>query len=71
MARVCYLRVNSEVQVMYYHPSYKSEVIDNPNDFFITHMLKIAQRMDDFNKNSSKLLIDHIVEIHLHVTCLN
>ena len=74
VACVCYIRVNSdnaEDTVMYYHPSYRSEVIEDPQTFFITHMLKIAERMDNFNRNGSKLLIKNITEIHLHVTHFN
>ena len=70
VARVCYLRLNEE-EVMYYHPSYRSEVIKDAEKFYTAHMLKIAQRMDDFNKNSSKLIIKNITEIHLHVSCVN
>ena len=71
VARVCYLRIGSEEEVMYYHPSYRSEVIEDATEFYMTHMLKIAQRMDNFNKNGSKLLIKNISEIHVHVSCQN
>ena len=71
VALVKYIRANSNDEVVYYHPSYQTEVIEDANDFFVTHMLKIAQRLDDFNKNGSKLFIKAIVEIHLHLTCVN
>jgi len=71
VARVCYLRLGSEEEIMYYHPSYRNEIIEDATEFYMTHMLKIAQRMDDFNKNGSKLMIKNISEIHLHVTCQN
>ena len=71
IACVSYLRIGNEEEVMYYHPSYRNEVIEDANEFYMTHMLKIAQRMDDFNKNGSKLLIKNISEIHLHISCQN
>ena len=71
VARVCYSRLSTDEEVTYYHPSYRSEVIEDAENFFITHMMKIAQRMDDFNRNGSNLIINNISEIHLHVACLN
>lgn len=71
VARVRYIQVDTENEVAYYHPSYRSEVIEDMEQFYMTHMLKIAQRMDDFNKNGSNLIIKSIDEIHLHLSCLN
>jgi hypothetical protein len=71
LALVCYVREGTDDEVKVYHPSYQSEIIDDTKDFFTTHMLKIAQRIDDFNQRGSNLLIKNIPEIHLHVTCIN
>ena len=71
VALVCYIREETNEEVNAYHPSYQSEVIDDAEDFFTVHMLKIAQRMEDFNQKGSNLLIKNIPEIHLHVSCIN
>ena len=68
VASVVYLKGNSGENVMYYHPSYAMEQIFNAGQFYKEHMLKIAQRMDNFNANGSMLLIDRIDEIHLHLS---
>lgn len=69
VAVVHYTREDTDDEVKVYHPSYQSEVIENCEDFFITHMLKIAERMSKYNREGSNLLIKSISEIHLHVTC--
>lgn len=75
VARMCYIRINKENdtadEITHYIPSYRSEIIDNAQDFFITHMMKIGQRMENFNANASNLIIHNISEIHLHVHCMN
>lgn len=71
VARVTYEQLNSERVVSYYHPSYKAEVIEDATEFFITHMLKISERMDSFNQNGSNLVIKNIDEIHIHINTVN
>ena len=68
VAAVHYIRENTDDEVKAYHPSYHSEVIENCEDFFITHMLKIAERMSNYNQKGSNLIIKSISEIHLHLT---
>ena len=75
VARVNYLRLNDAdddddacKMVTYFHPSYAAEVIDTASDFFYTHMLKIGERMESFNRNGSKLIIKNIEEIHIHIS---
>ena len=51
-----------------FYPSYATEVIDTASDFFYTHMLKIGERMESFNRNGSKLIIKNIEEIHIHIS---
>ena len=56
---------------MYYHPSYQSETIYEADTFYNEHMLKIAERMDRFNRDGSSLIINTIEEIHLHFSTVN
>ena len=71
VARVKYENVNTKQCVTYYHPSFQAEVIEDPHDFFFTHMLKIGERMDSFNRNGSNLVIISIEEIHVHINVAN
>ncbi|MEL7306376.1 MAG: hypothetical protein AAGK05_00130 [Pseudomonadota bacterium] len=71
VARVNYQHLNSDHEVTYYHPSYKAEVIEETTEFFVTHMLKISERMDSFNHNGSNLVIRNIDEIHVHINVLS
>ena len=68
VALVCYSREDENKKVNVFHPSFKSEIIEDAEDFFIRHMLKIAERIEQFNREGSKLMIEGISEIHLHVT---
>lgn len=69
VALVHYTRETTGDEVKAYHTSYQSEVIENGEDFFIPHMLKIAERMSTYNQKGSNLTIERISEIHLHITC--
>ena len=71
VARVIYQHMETEKIVSYYHPSFKSEIIEDVETFFMTHMLKIGQRMDSFNRHGSNLLIKQIDEIHFHFNIKN
>ena len=71
VALVNYVRINNDTSVSYYHPSLQAEVIDDADNFFCTHMLKIAERMDNMNQHGSNLLIKNIQEIHLHISVIN
>ena len=70
IARVVYTSMNHDESIIYYHPSYSMETIHDPNQFYTEHMLKIAQRMDNFHRNGSNLIIDRIDEIHLHFSTI-
>ena len=65
VARVSYTRGENGEPVSYYHPSYSMDVIDD--NFFKAHMTKIVERMDNFHKFGSNLLIQRIDEIFVHV----
>ena len=57
--------------VSYYHPSYKTEVIEEADNFYFNHMSKIGQRMENFSHDGSNLLIKNIQEIHFHINVIN
>ena len=52
----------------YYFPSYKSEQIEDLEDFYIRHMTKIASRLDSFNQNGSNLLIENVEAIFIQLS---
>lgn len=68
VALVQYVHTETEEVRTYFHGSYSSEIVNQSDDFFYTHMLKIAERMDSFNRNGSNLKIHGIKEIHIHIT---
>lgn len=55
----------------YHFPSYKSEEVNNPHDFFVKHIEKIVSRLDAFNSNGSNLLIKNIEHIHIQLSFIN
>lgn len=67
IAYVTYFHIEKEEEVRYFHASYRTEKIDNIESFFTRHMQKICERMDDFNRQGSNLLIKCIPEIHIHI----
>jgi len=56
---------------IYYFPSYQSEEIEDPEDFFTSHMMKIASRMDNFHSNGSNLVLAYIEHIHVEINVVN
>ena len=71
VALVNYVHMQNEKNVSYYHASFQSEVINDVEKFFHTHMLKIANRMENMNHNGSNWMIKNIEEVHIHITALN
>ena len=71
VALVNYFHIDKEEIVSYYHPSYRAEVIDNAETFYFDHMLKIGDRMENFNRHGSNFIIHNVKEIHVHITVLN
>lgn len=47
---------NETCERSYHFASYKSEIVDDCNEFYQRHMMKIASRMDSFNQNGSNCL---------------
>ena len=65
------IRDNKEIEFHHYHfTSYQAEYVDNRKEFFIRHMLKIASRLNDFNRNGSNLVMKRICDCHIAVTVL-
>lgn len=71
VALVNYVHTVTEKSVSYYHSSFQHEVIEDAVDFFSTHLLKIAERMENMNRHGSNLMIKNIQEIHIHITVIN
>ena len=58
-----------EVQDRFYHfGSYSSEVVNEPREFFERHMMKISQRLDQFNSHGSDLVLKTISHIHIQLS---
>ena len=53
----------------YHFGSFSSEVVNDPRDFFERHMMKISQRLDDFNAHGSNLVLKTISHIHIQLSC--
>ena len=71
VARVMYVRTSTEEEVVYHHSSCPSEIIDDAEDFFVTHMMAIAERLDSWNRNGSNLLIKDIELIYVQLNIQN
>lgn len=74
VAKVNFLHFNNE-KVMteersYHFPSYSSEEVVDPKEFFIRHMLKIGKYLDNFNERGSNLLLKNIEHVHVLLTLL-
>ena len=59
---------NEQTSRTYHFPSYQSEQIVDPLDFYVRHMTKIASRLDSFTENGSNLTIDCIECIFIQLT---
>ena len=75
VAKVNFIHMVDEDQSLrsYHFPSYQAEPVVHFRDFFIRHMLKIAQRLDAFHHEGSHLLLPNIEHIHIlltHRSCL-
>lgn len=73
VAKLNFLHFNNENDVderAYHFPSFSSEEIDDPKEFFIRHLLKIGQQLDNFNARGSNLLMKNIEHIHILITLL-
>lgn len=58
-----------KVEDRFFHfTSYSMEVVDNPEEFFKRHMIKIAERLNAFNHHGSSLVIEAISDIHIQLS---
>ena len=71
VAKVIFKHIPTEELRTYHFGSYAAELVDEPEDFFQRHMMKIAQRMEDFNEHGSNLIIVNISHIHIQLLCNN
>jgi len=76
IAKVRYKHFNphherEESSRIYFFPSYQSDVVEDTEEFFTFHLMKIASRMDNFHTNGSNLVLDYIENIHVEVSILN
>ena len=73
VAKVNFLHMNAdgkEEERTYHFPSYKTHEIEDPLLFFKNNMMKIANRLETFNKEGSHLLLKSIEHIHILITKL-
>ena len=54
----------------FYFTSFQAENVYDPEEFFNRHMLKIASRLKDFNRNGSNLIIKTISDCYVAITVL-
>lgn len=64
------VRDGEEIELRTYHfTSYQAEyVTDDRKEFFKRHILKIASRLTDFNKNGSNLIMKRISACHVAIS---
>ena len=74
VAEVAYTHMNpvnqEESERSFHFPSYSSQEILDEYDFFVSHMLKIASRMDSFHANGSNLAIKRIKHVHIQLSVI-
>ena len=73
IAKVNFIHTNSdgEKQERSYHfPSFKAHEIEGPLLFFKVNMMKIAERLDTFNKEESSFVLKNVEHIHILITKL-
>jgi hypothetical protein len=75
IAKVNFVHINpmtNEEEIRPYHfASYKSQKIDDVDEFYVSHMKKIASRLDTFTSNGSNLVIKNIEHIHIQLSVVN
>ena len=70
VAKMDFSHLGKEVEDRSYHfTSYSSEEVIDPREFFERHMMKISQRLDDFNANGSNLVLRSNSHIHIQLSC--
>ena len=69
VAKVDFEHILSSECRSYYIGSFPSEVVEDSRDLFERHMLKISERLDDFNEHGSNLVIKKICCIFIQLSC--
>ena len=49
----------------YHFSSYQAELIDDPDEFYVRHIEKVASRMENFHVNGSNLTLQRIEHVHI------
>lgn len=63
------IKDGKEMEIRHYHfTSYQAEYVEDCEEFFKRHMLKIASRLSEFNKNGSNLVMKRICDCHIALT---
>ena len=65
IAEVEFSTLNDNEVVTYHFPSYQTELVIDPDEFYTRHFSKIISRLDQFNNRGSNLLLNKIKHIHL------
>ena len=72
ISQVNYIRLNEQHEEIgqedYHFASYCAEEVDDVQEFYRKHMIKIASRMDSFHQNGSRLVLNRINHIHIAIT---
>ena len=75
IAKVNFIHFNhltdEQTRRTYHFPSYKTEQIEDVEDFYVRHLLKIASRLDSFNENGSNLIIENIESVFIQLTIVS
>ena len=71
IAQVNYSRLNDQHEEVdqedYHFASYQMEKVEDVEEFYNRHLMKISSRMDTFHQNGSRLVINYIKHIHIHL----
>lgn len=71
VAKIHFQHLGKDVEDRFYHfGSYAAEIVNDPRDFFERHMLKISQRLDEFNHHGSNLVMKTVSHIHIQLSCI-
>ena len=69
VAKVNFNHILTDEVRSYHFGSYSSELVTDAKEFFERHMLKISQRLEEFNHHGSNLVIRNISHIHIQLSC--
>ena len=70
IAKINFTHLVNEDDISYYFPSYRAEEVNDVETFFISHMQKIASRLEAFNCQGSNLIINNIDHLHIALSMI-